>query len=200
MADVLVLPSVLGVRRGVLDAAERLEAAGHTARIADLYRGRSFDTYSQARAFANELGNAELDHRALEAAADLPDELALVGFSLGAVLAERIALRRPVTAVVLLSGGLSMRAIEETSWPDRLPLQVHLADGDPLVNAFQIDELVGDARAAGASATRFDYLNSGHLFTDPSLPDEYDGAATALAWHRITDFIDTTARSYPETT
>lgn len=191
MAHVLVLPSVLGVRTGVIDAVKRLEGAGHKAHLADLYRGRSFDAYPQARAFAGELGNEELDRRAVEAAADLPEDLAVVGFSLGAVLAERIALYRPVIAVVLLSGGLSMRAIDEPGWPDRLPLQVHLAVGDPLMNSAEIDELVTEARAAGASATRFDYLNGGHLFTDSSLPGEHDAGSAHRAWQRITDFIST---------
>lgn len=190
MTHVLVLPSGLGVRAGVLDAVERLQAAGYTAHCADVFQGHYFDDYPGARAFASKLGNEELDRRALEAAVDLPDDLVLIGFSLGAVLAERIALHRPVTKVVLLSGALSMRALEERDWPTGLPLQLHVAIGDPLRNPTQIEALLADARAADASAALFEYPASGHLFTDPSLPGEYDHDSASLAWRRILDFVD----------
>lgn len=42
--------------------------------------------------------------------------------------------------------------------------------------------------AAGASAQVFDYPGSGHLFTDPSIPGEYDEQAAALLWHRALAF------------
>lgn len=194
MAHVVLLPSVLGVRAGVLDAIDRLEGAGHTAHLADVYRGPRFDSYPEARAFAGEVGNEELNRRALEAAVDLPEDLVVVGFSLGAVLAERIALHRHVSSVVLLSGALSMRALEERSWPQGVPLQVHVASEDPLRNSNQIDALLVDGRTAGATASLFEYACSGHLFTDPTLPDEYDGDSATLAWRRILEFIDTTTR------
>ena len=198
VAQVLVLPSVLGVRAGVLDAVERLQTAGHTAHLADIFRGRSFDTYPEARAFAGELGNEELDRRALEAAADLPDDLVAVGFSLGAVLAERIALHQPVAGVVLLSGALSVRSLDSSQWPRALPLQLHVAVEDPLRNAAQINDLLADASAAGASATLFDYAGGGHLFTDPTLPDEYSADAASLAWRRILDFVGATTGHAPQ--
>lgn len=42
--------------------------------------------------------------------------------------------------------------------------------------------MVEDARTAGASVEVFDYPGSGHLFTDPGLPDEHDEQAAALLW------------------
>jgi dienelactone hydrolase len=42
---------------------------------------------------------------------------------------------------------------------------------------------------AGGTLEVFDYPGSGHLFTDPSLPAEYDGAATELLWTRVLPFV-----------
>jgi len=52
----------------------------------------------------------------------------------------------------------------------------------PLPRQEWIDTVVEDARTAGASVEVFDYPGSGHLFTDPGPPDEYDEQAAALLW------------------
>ena len=44
-----------------------------------------------------------------------------------------------------------------------------------------------DEAVAGAEV--FDYPGRGHLFTDPSLPDEYDAAAAELLWERVLAFL-----------
>ena len=43
MAEVVLFHSVLGLRPGVIAAAERLRAAGHTVHTPDLYDGEVFD-------------------------------------------------------------------------------------------------------------------------------------------------------------
>jgi dienelactone hydrolase len=48
--------------------------------------------------------------------------------------------------------------------------------------------VVAEVRAASASAETFDYPGAGHLFTDASLPAEYDAAASALLWQRLLSF------------
>ena len=37
--------------------------------------------------------------------------------------------------------------------------------------------------------TLFDYPGDGHLFTDPTLPDEFDADATELLWSRVLPFV-----------
>jgi dienelactone hydrolase len=39
----------------------------------------------------------------------------------------------------------------------------------------------------------FDYPGGGHLFTDSSLPREYDRRATELLWSRVLPFCDAAA-------
>ena len=44
------------------------------------------------------------------------------------------------------------------------------------------------AAGAGGPVEIFDYPGTGHLFTDPSLPAEYDEHATSLLWERALAF------------
>jgi pimeloyl-ACP methyl ester carboxylesterase len=116
-----------------------------------VFHGRSFDIDPEAREYAGELGNEARGRRALAAVADLPSDLLAIGFSLGAILAERIALHRPVPVVVLLSGALSVRALDANRWPQAIPLQVHVAAQDPLRNSARIGQPLADARVAGSA-------------------------------------------------
>ena len=43
-------------------------------------------------------------------------------------------------------------------------------------------------RSSGAPIEIFDYPGAGHLFTDASLPAEYDAQATNLLWSRVLPF------------
>jgi dienelactone hydrolase len=59
---------------------------------------------------------------------------------------------------------------------------------DPWREQDEIDAFAAAVRAAGAPVELFDYRGSGHLFTDPSLPDEYDEPAAELFWKRALEF------------
>ncbi len=54
-----------------------------------------------------------------------------------------------------------------------------------------IDQAVLEVQAAGATLDVFDYPGAGHLFTDPSLPAEYDPVGTELLWSRVLPFVRT---------
>jgi len=49
MADIALFHSALGVRPGVLDAADRLRAEDHKVVVVDQYDGRVFDDYNEER-------------------------------------------------------------------------------------------------------------------------------------------------------
>ncbi len=65
---------------------------------------------------------------------------------------------------------------------------MHSALGDPVRQQEWNDAVAASVRAAGAPLEVFDYPGDGHLFTDPSLPAEYDEAATAQLWERVLRF------------
>ena len=191
MTTVALFPSVLGIRPGVLDAAERLRRDGHDVLVVDLYEGRAFDDYEPAMAFAEEeLGHAELMRRAREAVADLPDGFVSAGFSLGCVMAVHIATQRAVSGVLMIAGALPASAFgADARWPAGVPAQTHATLDDPWREQDMIDQAVVEVQAAGGTLEVFDYPGTGHLFTDPSLPAEYDPVGTEMLWSRVLPFV-----------
>jgi dienelactone hydrolase len=188
MTTVALFHSVLGVRQGVLDAADRLREDGHHVLVADLYEGRTFDDYPPAMAFAeSELGHELLKQRGLEAVAGLPDGFLCAGFSLGCVVAAHVATQRPVSGVLMIAGAIPVSWLGAT-WPAGVPAQAHSTMDDPWREQEEIDQTVRDVEAGGGSIEVFDYPGSGHLFTDPTLRDEYDPLATETFWSRALPF------------
>src|SRR4051794_21348381 len=189
MSNVALFHSVLGLRQGVLDAAERLRQEGHQVVAPDLFEGRTFDEYEPALAYAEEeLGHPALKERALAAAAELPDGFVSAGFSLGCVMAAHVATQRPVSGVLMIAGAIPMSWLDAT-WPAGVPAQTHSTLGDPWREKEEIDQTVRDVEAGGGTIEVFDYAGSGHLFTDPTLPSEYDAEATELFWSRALPFV-----------
>lgn len=188
MTTIALFHSVLGVRPGIVAAADRLRAAGHDVHVVDQYGGRVFDDYAEAGTFAESIGYPTLMAAAAAAVRDLPDELLVAGFSNGGGMSEFVATQRPVSGVLLLSGTLPLEMLGVADWPAGVPAQIHYAVDDPFRNQAWIDAAVADIRRAGAPVEVFDYPGTGHLFTDPSLPDEYDEQAAELLWSRVEAF------------
>jgi dienelactone hydrolase len=119
--------------------------------------------------------------------AEVPDGFAVLGFSLGCMLAGSVATQRPVSAVVMIAGAIPVSAFGQ-AWPTGVPAHTHSMLDDPWREQEEVDQTVRDVEAA-AIIEVFDYPGSGHLFTDPSLPDEYDARATGLLWGRVLPFL-----------
>lgn len=191
MAEVALFHSVLGVRPGVLDAADRLRERGHRVLVVDQYDGRVFDDYDEAAAFVEALGSFPvLMGRAVAAVESLPDGFVAVGFSNGGGMAELVATQRPVSGVVMCSGALPLEMLGAQAWPAGVPAQIHYALGDPFRQEGWAESVAESVRAAGAEVQAFDYPGSGHLFTDPGLPGEYDRDSAELLWQRVLAFCD----------
>ncbi len=193
MASIALFHSVLGVRSGTTDAAERLRAAGHDVLVVDQYDGRVFDDYEEAGAFAEQVGFPALMERAVEAVRDLPEGFLAAGFSNGAGMAEHVATQRRCSGVLLVSGALPMAVLGAPAWPAALPAQLHRATGDPFRSAEWDEALAADVAAAGGVLEVVRYEATGHLFTDPGLPAEYDAAATERFWREALAFVDRVA-------
>lgn len=188
MTTVVLFHSVLGIRQGEADAAARLRADGHEVLVPDLIDGRVFDEYEPAMAYSRELGDT-LYERALAAVADMPDGFVVAGFSQGSGIATHIATRRRVSGVLQLAG---LSVLEwfgpDAAWPAGVDSQGHQTVGDPFRDPVA-DQARADVSAAGGTLELFDYPGDGHLFTDPTLPKEYDAEATELMWTRVLPFV-----------
>lgn len=190
MASIALFHSVLGVRPGVLDAAERLRAAGHEVLVVDQYDGRVFDDYEEAGAHVDRVGFPALMQAAVDTVAGLPDGFVAAGLSNGAGMAEYVVTQRSCRGALLIAGALPLAVLGVDAWPAGVPVQVHHAEGDPKHSPEWLDAFVADVRRATASVEVFGYPGSGHLFTDPSLPAEYDAEGTELLWRRALTFVD----------
>jgi dienelactone hydrolase len=195
MTSVALFHSVLGVRPGIGDAATRLRSAGHDVIVVDQYEGRSFDRYEEAGEYAESIGYAELMRRALAGVAELPDGLAVMGFSNGGAMATYVALRRPVSRVVLCSGALPLEQIAGVvgagveHWPPGVAAQLHYAVGDPFKRPGSAESVMRSVNEAGAFVEYFQYPGKGHLFTDPDLADEFDPGAAEQLWGHVIRFL-----------
>jgi dienelactone hydrolase len=195
MAEVVMFHSVLGLRPGVLGAAERLRAAGHTVHTPDLFDGEVFDDLDDGMRKEETLGFREVARRTEEAVARLPPGLVFAGFSMGVAYAERLTASRPgALGAVLMHGAVPVEALIEyfgvERWPEGVPVQVHYAADDPWVEVEpEVIPLCDAVRGAGAEFEQYVYPGSGHLFADPDFI-EYDRASSEAMWERVIAFLD----------
>ncbi|GGF43456.1 dienelactone hydrolase [Williamsia phyllosphaerae] len=189
MAEVAVFHSVLGIRRGIDDAAQRLRDTGHDVSVVDQYDGRSFDDYEIAGAFVADIGFPELMRRALDGVEGLSDGFVALGFSNGGGMATHVALHRRVSRAILCSGALPLEMLGADHWPDRVPVQIHYSDDDPFKKDGSVESVMRSVTDAGASAEYFRYPGRGHLFTDVDLVDEFDPVAAEQLWQHVDRFI-----------
>src|SRR5579875_1656628 len=127
MADIVLFHSVLGLRPGVTDAADKLRAAGHTVYTPDLFEGAVFHDYPESFAHLEQIGGPMgVVARAKAALDGLPAELVYAGFSLGGVPAELFAATRPgARGALLFHSAIPVEAFELSAWPAQVPVQVH---------------------------------------------------------------------------
>ena len=178
MAEVVLFHSALGLRPGVIAAADRLRAAGLTVYVPEYYDGEVFDDLGEGLRKRDTVGYAEIARRVQEAVAGLPAGLVFAGFSLGTVPAEPLAAGRAgAKRAVLMHGAVPVEEFGVEHWPEGVPVQVHYAAGDPWVEAEEVAALGDAVGRAGAAFEGYTYSGLGHLFADPDLP-EYDRASS----------------------
>ena len=190
MAEVVLFHHALGLTPGIVAFADELRRAGHTVHTPDLFEGRTFATIEEGVGHAGELGWGEVMERGVRAVEGLPADLVYAGFSLGEVVAQKLAQTRDGARGALLFYSCLPVSEFGSAWPDGVPLQVHGMDADP----FFVGE--GDIDAARAlvkeaeDAELFLYPGDQHYFADSTLPS-YDANAAALLTERVLSFLST---------
>ncbi len=182
MAEVVVFHHALGLTNPVRRFAAALGAAGHTVHTPDLYDGRTFEAIENGMAHSEEVGGPmAIVERARASVAALPDEAVYVGFSLGVLPAQSLAQTRPgARGAVLCYSALPLGEWGDNwpaTWPDGVPLQLHILDGD---EDFAIAQQLA---ATVPGAELFVYPGSEHYFA------EHDERAAALLLQRVLDFL-----------
>ena len=188
MAEVMLFHHAQGLTPGVVAFADTLRRAGHIVHTPDLFDGRTFDTLEKGMSFVEERGIGEMIERGVRAAEGLPAELVYAGFSLGEVVAQKLAQTRPGARGALLFYSCVPVSEFGSSWPKGVPVQVHAMDADPIfVGEGDIDAARALVEEAN-EAKLFLYPGDQHYFADSSLPS-YDAEASALLIQRVLDFL-----------
>lgn len=191
MAEVLLFHHAQGLTPGVRTFADELRAAGHKVHTPDLYDGRTFQTLDDGMAHAKEIGLDEILERSVSLADELPAELVYGGFSLGEMMAQKLAQTRPGARGALLFYSCIPISGEWAfgPWPDGVPVQIHGMDADPIFVGEGDVEAAREIAEKVEDAELFLYPGDQHYFADSSLPS-YDAAATAVLIQRVLEFLD----------
>ena len=189
MAEVLLFHHAQGQTPGFTAFADELRQAGHTVHTPDLFDGRTFGSIDEGLAYVKETGGFEhVIERGERAADPLPNELVYAGFSLGVVMAQKLAQTRPGARGALLFYSCVPVSEFGPGWPKGVPAQIHGMDADPFfTEEGDLDaarELVDEAK----DAELFLYPGDQHYFADSTLPS-YDPDATALLLQRVLGFL-----------
>jgi dienelactone hydrolase len=186
MATVLLFHQAQGLTAGCLDFADELRAAGHVVHTPDLYEGRTFTKLSGGMEYAGSVGFETILQRGIRAAESYPDDLVYAGFSLGGMSAQKLTQSRPgARGTILLHTAIPLSEFGGT-WPSGVPLQIHTMEQDEYGDVDVARQLVQEIERAEL----FVYPGDRHLFTDNSLPDYDEGAAT-LVRERVLRFLQT---------
>jgi dienelactone hydrolase len=186
MAEILLFHHAQGQTPGFLAFADDLRAEGHVVHTPDLYDGNTFADLDAGVGYAKEVGFGTIAERGERAADGLPDELVYAGFSLGVMPAQSLAQTRPGAKGALLFSAAFPASEFGESWPQGVPFQIHMMEGDEWAQEDlpAARELVETAQGGEL----FLYPGEGHLFADSSLPD-FDESAATLLKQRVLAFL-----------
>ncbi|QQE77863.1 dienelactone hydrolase family protein [Alicyclobacillus sp. SO9] len=188
MAEVLLYHHALGRTKGVETFADELRAAGHTVHVPDLFEGRTFASIHEGMAYVESVGFDKVVEMGVREADGLPHEIVYAGFSLGVVVAQKLAQTREGARGALFFYSCVPASMFEAPFPTNLPVQIHGMDADPYFVGEGDVEAARDIVAASDTAELFLYPGDQHYFADISLPS-YDADATALLLQRVLEFL-----------
>lgn len=187
MTTVVLLHSALGLTRHVHDWADALRSDGHHVETPDMFGGETFHDLDTAVTFADgEGGPPAFTRPVIAQIRDIDGPVVYAGFSLGAGVAQLLAMRREDAAgAVLMSGLVSPAWLEGEEWPAGLPAQLHRAAQDEWVTD---DEAAALVAFTGGACEEFVYPGDGHLFGFEGWPD-YDDEASHRMFEHVSDFL-----------
>jgi carboxymethylenebutenolidase len=174
------------------EAIQKLAAQGYRVAAVDLYKGQNARNHEEAGKLMSQLNAGETERIIDTAVASLSgssQQLAIIGFSMGAKFALQAATRhRQIKATVLWYGETvnAANTLKKLSGP--VLYVVGSKDGAAAENAASFSK-AGDE--AGVPVEIFVYPGAAHAFAQPLFNEgkTYDADASALAWRITEDFL-----------
>lgn len=201
LGALVVIQEWWGLNEQIRGVADRLAAAGFTALVPDLYRGKRTVEAEEAEhlksdldfgdAATQDIRGALLHLKGLHAGRG---KVGITGFCMGGALTWLAAQASPeADAAVAWYGMPPVGAIQADRL--KLPLQAHWAEQDAFFAIDQVDLLEARLKAAGARYEGHRYL-AHHAFANETaqgparLPQtQYDAAWAQRAWDRSLRFL-----------
>jgi dienelactone hydrolase len=183
VAEIIVFHHALGLTPWLTGFADELRAAGHVVHTPDLFDGRTFESIDDGMAYAQEHLDFPMGvvDRARTAVDDLPAEVVYIGFSLGVMPAQSLTQTRAgARGGVLCYAALPLGEWGDNwpaEWPDGVPLQLHIADGD------EDEEIARGLASTVPGAELHVYPGPQHYFA------EHDQQQSALLTRRVLQFL-----------
>jgi carboxymethylenebutenolidase len=190
---VLVLHAWWGLNSFFREFCDRLAETGFVVLAPDLYQGRVTSTITGAKRLRSKLKRAVVERELIgatnylrTAVATNEGRIGVVGFSLGANFALRLAALRPedVGAVVVFYGSRN-----ENYLVAKAAFLGHFAEKDEWEPLDQVRKLERAIGSAGREVTFHIYPNTGHWFFEKNQAKAYDRTAAELAWQRTVRFL-----------
>lgn len=177
MIDVLLFHHALGLTEGVTAFADELRAADHRVVTPDLFDGVVFDSVTAGVAHAEGIGFGALIERGIRHTSEVADRFSVIGFSLGALPAQKLAQTHDgVAAAVLCFSAIPLGEFAN-AWPAGVGLQVHIGEEDELATE---DLAAAKELTAQAPGELFLYPGPGHLIVDVTSADYHREHATQI--------------------
>lgn len=189
---VLLLHSWWGLTPFFRRLADRLAERGYTVLAPDLTQGETFSEAEEAQEFLAEIEADRLASLTLSGAqivrdrsADPDGTIAVVGFSMGASL----GLWASVRASDLVSKVVAFYGVQSVDFAGAAAeYQLHLADDDHLVSDDEAAFMEATMGIENLAVDTYRYPGTSHFFFERDR-EEYDPAASTLAWDRMLEFL-----------
>lgn len=185
MADVIVFHHAQGLTDGIKAFADQLRMGGHDVMTPDLYEGATFESLDEGVAHAEQTGFDVITARGIGFADGVAGTFVTLGFSLGALPAQKLAQTfAGVLGAVLCHSAVPLSTFG-SEWPGGVALQLHTAKGDEWGDFDDAQELAIEV----ADAELFAYDTTKHLVADSSL-DSYDERIAAQILEHTLTFLE----------
>ena len=190
--NVVVLQEWWGLNDQIKKTADRFAAAGYTALVPDLYRGRLASNEDEASHMMNGLDWADAAQQDLRGAAmhlkHLGGKTAVVGFCMGGALTIIAGVHVPECDAAVCYYGIPPKEAADPA-AMKVPFLAHFATQDDWCTPEAVTQLGHDMEGLRTPVDIHEYEGH-HAFFNEARPEVFNRNAAELSWDRTLAFLE----------